>query len=47
MVACLEEIAFIMGYISREKLLEVADGIRKSSYGQYLLGIAQEAEPSR
>lgn len=36
-VACLEEIAYEMGYISKEKLLELAQPLRKSEYGQYLL----------
>ncbi|MDR2034970.1 MAG: glucose-1-phosphate thymidylyltransferase RfbA [Helicobacteraceae bacterium] len=35
-VACLEEIAFSMGYISKEKLLELAAPLAKSGYGQYL-----------
>ncbi len=42
MVACLEEIAFLMGYITKEELLKAAEGIKKSSYGQYLLSIAVE-----
>jgi glucose-1-phosphate thymidylyltransferase len=35
-IACLEEIAFRMGYISREKLEEVAQTMRNSTYGDYL-----------
>ncbi len=42
MVACLEEIAYIMGYIDREQLQRAADAIKKSSYGQYLLGILKD-----
>ena len=41
-VACLEEIAYRMGYISREQLIELAQPLKKNSYGQYLLRIAQE-----
>jgi glucose-1-phosphate thymidylyltransferase len=39
-VACIEEIAYEMGYISREKLLELAQPLKKNQYGQYLLAIA-------
>ena len=35
-IACLEEIAFRMGYISREKLEELAQTMRNSTYGDYL-----------
>ncbi|NOQ32277.1 MAG: glucose-1-phosphate thymidylyltransferase RfbA [Helicobacteraceae bacterium] len=36
-VACLEEIAYEMGYISKEKLLELAQPLHKNQYGQYLI----------
>lgn len=36
-VACLEEIAYEMGYISREQLLELARPLAKNQYGQYLI----------
>ncbi|SMD44633.1 glucose-1-phosphate thymidylyltransferase [Aquiflexum balticum DSM 16537] len=36
-VACLEEIAYDMGYISSAKLLELANQLRKNEYGEYLL----------
>ncbi|WP_373495722.1 glucose-1-phosphate thymidylyltransferase RfbA [Aquiflexum sp.] len=36
-IACLEEIAFDMGYINSEKLLELANQLRKNDYGEYLL----------
>lgn len=39
-VACLEEIAFEMGYISKEKLIELATPLKKNEYGQYLLRLA-------
>jgi len=40
-VACLEEIAYEMGYISKEKLLELAQPLKKNQYGQYLIRRAQ------
>jgi glucose-1-phosphate thymidylyltransferase len=36
-VACLEEIAYEKGYISKEKVLELALPLSKNEYGQYLL----------
>jgi glucose-1-phosphate thymidylyltransferase len=36
-VACLEEIAYDMGYIDSDKLLELANQLRKNDYGEYLL----------
>ena len=36
-VACIEEIAFDKGYISKEKLLSLANGMSNNQYGQYLL----------
>jgi glucose-1-phosphate thymidylyltransferase len=41
-IACLEEIAFRKGFISIEKLEQIAHEIRKSDYGQYLLSIVAE-----
>ena len=41
-VACLEEIAYEMGYISKEKLIELAQPLKKNQYGQYLLRRAEE-----
>lgn len=41
-VACLEEIAFEMGYITKEQLLELAEPLKKNEYGQYLLRIAHK-----
>jgi len=42
MVACLEEIAYTMGYISKDQLLHLAQEMRKNDYGKYLLEIAEE-----
>lgn len=41
-VACLEEIAYRMGYITKEKLVELAQPLKKNQYGQYLLRLADE-----
>ncbi len=41
-VACLEEIAFRNDYISREKLLQLAEPLKKNHYGEYLIKIANE-----
>lgn len=38
-VACLEEIAFNMGYITKDQLLALAEPLKKNGYGQYLLGL--------
>ena len=40
--SCIEEIAYKSGYISREKLVEIARPLAKSQYGQYLLKVAKE-----
>jgi glucose-1-phosphate thymidylyltransferase len=39
-VSCIEEIAFKMGFISTEQLLELAKPLSKNQYGQYLLKLA-------
>ena len=41
-VACLEEIAFRNGYITREQLLQLAEPLRKNNYGKYMIKIANE-----
>lgn len=41
-VACLEEIAFRNGYISKEQLLKLAEPLKKNHYGEYLVKIANE-----
>jgi glucose-1-phosphate thymidylyltransferase len=40
-VACIEEIAFEQGYITKEQLVELAQQLIKNQYGQYLLNRAQ------
>jgi len=39
MVACVEEIAYRLGYISAEKLAQHAESMKKNAYGQYLAGL--------
>jgi glucose-1-phosphate thymidylyltransferase len=39
-IGCIEEIAFRKGFISKEKLLEIAKPLEKSGYGQYLNKVA-------
>ena len=46
-VACIEEIAYEMGYISKEKLLELAQSLKKNQYGQYLIRRANEGMVER
>jgi len=41
-IACLEEIAFQKGYISKEQLLLLAEPMKKNEYGQYLIKISNE-----
>jgi glucose-1-phosphate thymidylyltransferase len=39
-IACIEEIAYSMGWIDKSNLLRLADGLSKNSYGQYLRKVA-------
>lgn len=41
-VACLEEIAYNKGFITKEQLLKRAEELKASDYGQYLFSIAQD-----
>ncbi|MGH1543737.1 MAG: glucose-1-phosphate thymidylyltransferase RfbA [Arenicella sp.] len=43
-VACLEEIAFLNGYIDEEKLAQAAEQYKKSGYGQYLQQVLDNKE---
>lgn len=38
-IACLEEIAYLKGYITKEQLLETAEELKKTDYGQYLFNL--------
>ena len=46
-VACIEEIAFEMGYITKAQLIELAQPLKKNQYGQYLLRRAKEGAAKR
>jgi glucose-1-phosphate thymidylyltransferase len=41
-VACLEEIVYELGYISKQKLLDLAEPLKKNQYGQYLISRANQ-----
>ena len=41
-IACLEEVAYRMGYINRDQLRELAQPLKKNDYGQYILRLADE-----
>jgi glucose-1-phosphate thymidylyltransferase len=43
MISCPEEIAYRMGYISKEQLCELGKKLSGNSYGEYILGVAREA----
>ena len=43
-VACLEEIAYTQGWITKEKMQELAQPMIKNPYGQYLMRVAQGSE---
>ncbi|MGE5107167.1 MAG: glucose-1-phosphate thymidylyltransferase RfbA [Sphingobacteriales bacterium] len=40
-IACIEEIAYRKGFISKEQLLKMAEPLMKSGYGQYLMSIIE------
>ncbi len=41
-VACIEEIAYYKGWISSEELVALAQPLKKTEYGQYMLAMAEE-----
>lgn len=41
-IACIEEIAYRLGYIDKSKLEELAQPLKKNSYGKYLLNLIKE-----
>jgi len=41
-VACLEEIAFRKGYITKDQVIDLAKPLLKNQYGQYLMKIVNE-----
>ncbi len=38
-MACIEEIAYILGYIDEQQLIALAEPLTKTGYGQYLLAL--------
>src|SRR5690606_13584537 len=40
-IGAIEEVAYRMGYINKDQLLKIADPLRKSGYGEYLVRIAK------
>jgi glucose-1-phosphate thymidylyltransferase len=46
-IACVEEIAYHMGFIDAAALLALAEPMKKNSYGRYLLSLLEEDAPSR
>lgn len=43
-IACLEEIAYCNGWITTEKLLQLAEPMKKNAYGQYLIALANKKQ---
>jgi glucose-1-phosphate thymidylyltransferase len=46
MVACLEEVAYTMGFIDAARVREAAEKMKGNSYGQYLMGLLEEESGS-
>jgi glucose-1-phosphate thymidylyltransferase len=44
-VACIEEIAYRMGYIHSDQLITLAGPLSKSNYGKYLFDLVKEDSP--
>jgi glucose-1-phosphate thymidylyltransferase len=44
-IACIEEIAYLMGYIDRQGLQQLASRFKSSGYGEYLQRVAEEPHP--
>jgi glucose-1-phosphate thymidylyltransferase len=40
-VACIEEIAYRLGYIGKEQILKTAEMLKKNGYGEYLLNVVK------
>ena len=41
-IGCIEEVAYRMGFITRNKLAEISEPLKKSGYGNYLLGLVEK-----
>ena len=46
-IACIEELAYRLGYISADQLANLAQDMMQNEYGQYLLEIANDVENSK
>ncbi len=44
-MACIEEIAYRLGYIDKQKLMKAAENHRKNAYGEYLRMVAEQEVP--
>ena len=44
-ICCPEEIAYRMGYIGAEQVIRLAEPLKKSTYGRYLMGLVNEEQP--
>ncbi len=40
-IACLEEIAYLNGWISKEQVLEIYEELKKNQYGQYIKDVIE------
>ena len=50
MIACLEEIAYLKGWINKETVREIGSGMQKNSYGKYLIDLSNkeiDKDPAR
>lgn len=43
-ISCIEEIAYVKGWISEEKMLEHAETLKKNQYGQYLFSVVKNKD---
>jgi len=41
-ISCIEEIAYRKGFIDKEQLIKLAEPIRKSGYGEYLIRVVED-----
>jgi glucose-1-phosphate thymidylyltransferase len=41
-IGCIEEIAYVNGFIDEARLIEIADLLKKSGYGEYLKGLVRK-----